>query len=156
MYIFDTNVFRTLGHYYPSRFPTIWERIDRLVREGRLLSVREVRNELEYVSASDHVNAWVKSNRRVFRPASPKECRMVAEIFQKEQYRGLVRRKNILNGWPVADPFIIAAAKAHPDGCVVTQESNKSNGARIPTVCDELKVKWLNLEGFLEEQGLKY
>ena len=156
MYVFDTNVFLTLGHFYPKRFPTIWERIDQLARGGKLVSVREVRNELVYVCPSDHINGWIKKNRQIFRTATARECEIVAEIFRKEQYRGLVRRKSILKGSPVADPFVIASARIHRHGCVVTQEEKRPAGARIPTVCDELKIRWLNLEGFFEEQKLQY
>ncbi len=61
----------------------------------------------------------------------------------------------MLKGIPVADPFIIAAAKVHK-GCVVTQESLKLGGARIPTVCADLKVECIDLEKFLEQEQLKY
>lgn len=46
-YAFDSdsliNLFR---HYYPERFPTLWEKFDALVSEGKLISVREVVNEI--------------------------------------------------------------------------------------------------------------
>jgi hypothetical protein len=155
LYIFDTNVFITLGYYYLKRFPTIWARIDTLADDGKLISVREVRRELDLIGSSDHVNEWVRRYRHIFVIASDEECGIVASIFLNGQYRGLVRRKNILKGSPVADPFIIAAAKTR-NGIVVTEESAKSKGARIPAVCNELGIKCINLEGFLEEQGLKF
>jgi hypothetical protein len=39
---------------------------------------------------------------------------------------------------------------------VVTQESAESNGERIPAVCREFGIKCINLESFLEEQGLVF
>ena len=156
MYVLDTNAFYILGNYYPSRFPTIWEHIDRLATAGELISVREVRNELEYVCSFEHINNWIQVHRHIFHIANAHECQIVAEIFQRAQYRGLVRRKRILKGSPVADPFVIASAKSRRRGCVVTQEENRPDGARIPTVCDQMEVRWLNLEGFFEEQELKY
>lgn len=155
MYVFDTNVFQTLGNFKPKRFPTIWDRIDALVLQKELISVKEVRNEIEFVCHFDHVIDWVKRNRHIFVNPSAEECKVVAEIFKTEQYRGLVRRQSILKGSPVADPFIIAAAKMRR-GCVVTQESLKSDGARIPTICKDLQIECLDLDGFFEEQLLKY
>jgi hypothetical protein len=155
VYIFDTNVFYALGHYYPSRFPTIWERIDSLAEEGELLSVKEVKRELEGNCPAEFVEEWVKKYRKIFHSPSGEEMTIVAEMFKKEQYRGFVKRQNILKGLPVADPFIVAAAKvlgAH----VVTQESSKPGGARIPTVCHDLRVKCLDLEKFLEYEKLRY
>lgn len=155
MYVFDTNVFRSLGLYYPKRFPTIWNRINELTENNNLISVREVRRELEANCASEHVNSWIQKYRHIFLIPSNEECEIVTDIFKKEQYRGLVKRQNMLKGFPVADPFIIAAAK-NRNGCVVTQESLKLGGARIPTACKEMKIDCVNLEGFLEKEKLTY
>ena len=155
MYFFDTNVFIQLGLYYPSRFPTIWERINNLVQNGKLLSVREVRNELELGNASPYISGWVKANRKIFKIPSEKELHIVKNILGDNRFRGLVRRESILKGLPVADPFIIAAAKVH-NGIVVTQENYKPGAARIPTVCDVLEVRCVNLEKFLEREKLKF
>ena len=155
MYVYDTNVFISLGLYYPKRFPTIWERIDNLADSGDLVSVREVRRELENNCSSEHVLNWVKQYRHIFHIPTNEECQIVTEIFQKSQYLGFVKRNNILKGMPVADPFIIAAAKSK-GFCVVTQESNKSKGARIPTACVDFDVDCIDLEGFLEREKLEY
>jgi hypothetical protein len=155
MYVIDTNVFISLGLYYPKRFPTIWGRVDSLADSGDLLSVREVRRELETNCSSEHVLNWVEQYRHIFHIPTNEECQIVSEIFQKNQYLGFVKRNNILKGMPVADPFIIAAAKAK-GFCVVTQESNKSKGARIPTACIDFDVECIDLEGFLEREKLEY
>jgi len=154
MYVIDTNVFISLGLYYPKRFPTIWGRVDSLADSGDLLSVREVRRELETNCSSEHVLNWVEQYRHIFHIPTNEECQIVSEIFQKNQYLGFVKRNNILKGMPVADPFIIAAAKAK-SFCVVTQESNKSKGARIPTACIDFDVECIDLEGFLERENLE-
>lgn len=155
LYIFDTNVFMTLGVYYRKRFPTIWATMDTLADGGELISVRESRRELDHLCHYDHVNEWIERYKHIFLIASDNECEIVAKIFSSEQYRGLVKNKNIRKGSPVADPFIIAAAKTR-NGIVVTQESSKYNGARIPAVCKELGIRCINLEGFLEEQSLEF
>jgi hypothetical protein len=155
MYVFDTNVFISLGLYYPKRFPTIWDRVNNLAEEKRLISVREVRRELETKCSDDHILDWVKQHGYVFHIPTNEECQIVSEIFQKRQYLGFVKRNNLLKGLPVADPFIIASAKIN-GFCVVTQESNKSKGARIPTACIDFGVECINLEDFLEREKLKY
>lgn len=48
VYIFDTSSFKVLGNYFPKSFPTVWQKIDLLVSEGKLQSVREVLKEVEY------------------------------------------------------------------------------------------------------------
>ena len=155
MYIFDKNVFLTLGSYYASRFPTIWGRIDELAKKGTLCSVREVQREIETNCPYEYVTEWVKQHHDIFFAPTEAELRVVKEIFKKEQYRGFVRKTNIIKGLSVADPFIVAAGVVY-GASVVTQESLKHGGARIPTLCQELKVKCINLEGFLESENLMY
>jgi hypothetical protein len=155
MYIFDTNVFYTLGSYYPSRFPTIWNKISELVTSGDLQSVREVRREIETNCPFPHIAEWTEQNRDIFKIPSDEEMKVVSEIFRTEQYQGLVKRSNILKGLPAADPFVIAAGKVHR-GYVVTQEAFRGKGARIPTVCEDFGVKCINLEQFLAHEELRY
>ena len=48
VYVFDTSSFSQLfGSYYRSVFPTLWTLFDEIVSAGRLVSVREVRNEIK-------------------------------------------------------------------------------------------------------------
>ena len=155
IYIFDTNVFRSLGYYYPNRFPTIWGKINELSEIGLLRSVREAQREIESNCPFKHILDWVSEHHYIFVKPSDEELKIVSEIFKKEQFRGLVRKSNILKGRPVADPFIVAAAKVYC-ACVITQESLKLGGARIPTLCKELEVDCRDLESFLELEDLKY
>ena len=117
--------------------------------------MREVRRELELNCHFEHIANWVEENRHIFYIPNDQELKIVAKIFEKEQYRGFVRRQNILKGLPVADPFIIAAASIH-NGIVVTQESTKIGAARIPTACKEFGVVCIDLEKLLEYEDLRY
>lgn len=154
MYIFDKNVFLSLGHYYPRRFPTIWRRIDELASNGTLRSVREVRREIEANCPFEYIAEWVHDHHEIFMIPTDVELGIVRDVFQIEQYRGLVRRQNIIKGLPVADPFIVAAGKFYA-ACVVTQESMRT-GARIPHLCQDMEIQCINLEGFLEQEELMY
>ena len=155
MYIFDKNVFISLGHYYTGRFQTIWGRINDMVDNGNLRSVRVVRREIETNCPFKYIAQWVKDHSYIFMTPTEAELMIVRDIFRSEQYRGLVRRQNIIRGLPVADPFIVAAGKFY-EALVVTQESLLSGAARIPTLCQELEVRWTDLEGFLEKEDLMY
>jgi transcriptional regulator with XRE-family HTH domain len=93
--------------------------------------------------------------RNIFRTPNEEELSIVKDILSDHRFRGLIRRESILKGLPVADPFIIAAAKVH-NGMVVTQENYKPDAARIPTVCEVLKVRCINLEQFLKREKLRY
>jgi len=153
MYIFDTNVFSTFQHYYRSRFPSLWEKLDSLVDGNKIYSVRETLRELERFNPSHEVADWVSTHKRIFLMPSEEEIRIVTSIMNNSEYRALVARKKIRNGDPVADPFLIASAKCR-NATLVTQE--KDEGIRIPKVCRDLEVRCINLETFLDLEELVF
>lgn len=57
-------------------------------------------------------------------------------------------------GRNAADQFVIGLARAH-GGIVVTEEtlSNNLERPRIPDVCVAVGIRWVNLVGFVREQG---
>lgn len=126
-----------------------------LINDDNFRSVREVKREIQNNCPFEHIATWVKLNHRLFRVPNEAESKFIAEIFREEQYRGLVKRQNMLKGLPVADPFVIAAAKVH-QGCVITDELLKKGGARIPTLCRDFGIECINVEEFLSRENLKY
>lgn len=155
MYIFDTNVFYALGVIYKSAFVTLWQRLEELAEAGDLISVREVRRELESNCPYPQITEWVASHKFIFKKPMPAEEEVVAALLQKPQYRLFVKKKNMINGLPVADPFIVAAGKIL-GGIVVTLESSTSGGAKIPAACSELKVECIDLEEFYSRENLRF
>ncbi len=151
-YVFDSNSFIDLfNHYYQDRFPTLWKNFHTIVAEGRLVSVREVFNEIS--SANDVLASWAKDNKKlVFSEPTAEELRFVAEIFNVQHFQAMIRRQEILKGKPVADPFVIARAKLL-DAYVVTQEKKTDNAAKIPNVCEYFNIHCINLEGFMEKEN---
>ena len=111
MYIFDTNVFYALGVIYKSAFVTLWQRLEELVESGDLISVREVRREIETNCPYPQIAEWVASHKSIFKKPTPDEEEVVSALLRKPQYRLFIKRKNIVNELPVADPFIVAAGK---------------------------------------------
>ena len=154
-YVFDTNSFIVLGHYFPERFPSFWERFDELVCSGGVISVREVRRELDHRATRQHLVDWIAGNKRIFLLPSPEETEFVSDIFAVPHFQQLVRQEQRLKGTPVADPFVIAAAKLR-GACVVTEESKKRNAARIPNVCEYFEIDCTNLQGMMEREGWRF
>jgi len=155
IYVFDSGPLIVLfRHYYPDRFPSLWKSFDALVLEQRIISVREVRKELE--GHGDRLSDWVKDHREFFLTPTADELNFVTEIFKVTHFQTLVRKKERLQGKPVADPFVIAKAQALEEGCVVTQEIKKPNAARIPNVCEHFDIPCLNLEAFMENEKWRF
>ena len=155
IYVLDTSCFKVLKNYYPSRFPSLWSGIGKLADSGRLISVREVLNELESYNETDFLQTWAQDHKQIFLTPGNDEQLFVREIFKIPHSQALISQKSILRGTPVADPFVIAAAKVRA-GCVVTQESKKPNAAKIPNICEHFGIECVSLEGFMEKEGWEF
>jgi hypothetical protein len=61
IYVFDSGPWIVLlEHFYPKRFPTLWERVAQLIHDKRIISVREVYHEVE--ERGDLLSEWAKKN----------------------------------------------------------------------------------------------
>lgn len=161
IYVFDTSSLRSLQHFYPRVFKTIWNGLDELVAQRDLISTREVFNELERQAVSEAVLQWAKNNKTLFSTPAANELQFVSEIFKIPHFQGLIGAQQRLKGMPVADPFVIACAKINA-GTVVTEEGwqrsgkrlgLKPNAAKIPNVCNHFNIPCIDLEEFMHLQG---
>lgn len=155
IYIFDTSSFIVSGHFFPNRFPTFWENFNDYVARGKIISVREVLNELDQKASVPHLREWIKANKNIFLVPTTRELAFVSKIFEIKHYQQIIDEEHRLKGNPVADPFLVASAKIY-SGCVVTEEKEKPNAAKIPNVCKHFDIDCLNLEGFMEKEGWKF
>lgn len=160
-YVFDTSSIRSLQHFYPRIFKSIWDGLDELVAQSLLVSTREVFNELERQAVSAEVLQWAKDHKSIFSTPTNAELQFVASIFQVRHFQSLIGVQQRLKGTPVADPFVIACAKIK-QGTVVTEEGwlrpsdtlqPKPNAAKIPNVCAHFKVPCVDLERFMQQQS---
>ena len=161
IYVFDTSSIRSLQHFYPRVFKSIWDGLNALVEEKSLISTREVFSELERQAISEEVLAWVKGNKSIFTTPNAAELSFVAEIFKIKHFQSLIGTQQRLKGMPVADPFVIACAKVC-QSTVVTEEgwqrpssqlNPKPNAAKIPNVCVHFNIPCIDLEHFMHQQG---
>lgn len=152
IYVFDSGpLILMFRHYYPSRFPSLWERFNKLTISQKIISVKEVARELD--GHNDLLSDWVRDNPSIFLLPTQDELLSVSQIFQVPHFQGLIRKQERLQGKPVADPFVIAKAKSIEDGCVVTTEKLKENASQIPNVCKHFEVPYINLEQFMEKEN---
>ena len=148
IYVLDTNSFRELERYYPDIFTTFWRLFQAEVDKGDVVSVREVWRELQACPETSVIE-WAKANTAIFKPPTAPEAVFVADIFAVPHFGQLISAKAQTTGQPVADPFLIAAAKIY-GGTVVTQERFKPNAAKIPNVCNHFGIACTTFEGFLK------
>ena len=155
VYVFDSSSFIVVGHYFPSNFPSFWERFNSAILESQIVSVREAYRELDNRATRHHLIDWVNRNKEIFLVPSPEETQFVAEIFSVRHFQQLINEKQRLTASPAADPFIVASAKVR-NACVVTEESFKKNAAKIPNVCDHYGIECVTIQGFMDKERWRF
>lgn len=153
MYIVDTCSFEKMFQFYPNRFRILWNNINRLTQEGKLLSVYEVYKELNRGLAVK----WKEDNKKIFPKVSEEEAEFIKEIFKAENghFQSCIRNTQLLKGSPVADPFVIASAKVR-SATVVTEESYKPKSSKIPNICEFFSIPCITFEGVMEREGWEF
>jgi hypothetical protein len=97
IYVFDSDSLIDLfKNFYVNRFPSLWERFDQMVKEGQIISVREVYNEIK--ERGDRLSKWAKEKQSLFQESSPEELAFVVEIFKVTHFQSLIRKKERLQG----------------------------------------------------------
>jgi hypothetical protein len=151
-YVFDNSPLSALfRNYYRKSFPSLWQRFDQLVDDGRLVSTREVFREIED-GPIESLLEWAKQHRELFAMPTAAEGAFVARIYEVSRFQQNIEQKKLLRGGKVADPFVIAKA-ACENRTVVTTEVMKPNAVKIPNICSHFGVKCLSLPEFMEAEG---
>lgn len=155
-YIFDTSTFIALfrkGIYDRDVFSTLWKNFDALVSKRQIISVREVRREID--RKDDVLASWSKKHAELFHEPNENQTRFIRKLFVNPHFQGLVKHKKIVGGGREADPFVIAYAH-DVSGCVVTQEKNKPNAPCIPAICEHYHIQCVNLVGFMRAENWQF
>ena len=154
-YVFDTSPLSGLfRNFYRRRFPSLWEKFDALVAEGRLMSTREVLHEIEN-GPVESLRDWAANHHDLFPAPNAAEGAFVARIYAVEHFQRNIEQQQILKGGRIADPFVIAKA-ATSNNSVVTLETFRENAARIPNICRHFGIECLSLEDFMEREGWEF
>lgn len=153
VYILDTNIFRKLLDHFPKKgkaFEAVWEAIDDGISNKTIFSVDECFNEIanHYSPDSDNFK-WVKSRKEMFLNPTNEESLILKDLFLKTKMQESIHTKNILSNRPSADAYIAAKAKVL-NATVVTSEAYKPHSAQLPNVCEELGVKYISYDDFME------
>jgi Domain of unknown function (DUF4411) len=124
--------------YPPDVMPALWDRLDRLIADGRLLASKEVLLELEKKADAMFV-----------------EIDDAIQIHMATVMGTYPKLVDTAKGKSGADPFVVALAMAHnPTLTVVTEEKGGSAGSpKIPYVCQQEDIRFISLLQFIREEG---
>ena len=148
IYCIDTSsLLAAWNERYPiANVPGFWERLDDLITDERITSPLEVRNEIK--KKEDGLAQWLKD-----RPSLFQELEEDIQLAAKEILKQFPWLTKGIAGRKVADPFVIALAKAR-EYTVITEEGPGSvKRPRIPFVCQQNSIPCVNVLGLIQGEG---
>jgi Domain of unknown function (DUF4411) len=154
MYSLDTSVFMDwqARHYPLDVFVSLEGNIESMIADGRAKAVDLVREEIDSVGTPG-LRAWVKVRKGLFAPLTA-ELQIEAAAIEAA-YPDLMDPKGLHES---ADAYVIALAKLHKEGIVVSQETSAQEKRKpprnyyIPDVCRDLGVSCINLLGLMRRE----
>lgn len=151
MYVFDSGAFIQLfRYYYTDTFKSLWEKFDELIENGKIISVMEVKHELE--NHGDKLADWVKNHSKIFLKPNQEEANVIMHIYNNVHFEHNIKKQDKLQYCNEADPFVVAKAKVIGYK-VVSTEKYKKDGAKVPNLCEYENVEHLSLEEFMQHEN---
>ena len=156
-YCLDANVLIQAWqkYYSPKLCPDYWRVLDELGKQDRIFLPQMVYEEI--TRTEDDLAAWLKqSNIPEYKIDGP-VTEALRDIYSTNPaHQGLVDNTRARS---LADPWVIAHA-IKEKATVVTKEEKitATNTAKIkiPNVCDNMKVRWINDYQFVEELNIRF
>lgn len=155
-YTIDTSaILDAWTRYYPiDLFPTFWANITNLVQSKRASAIVLVRYELD--KKDDGCVKWFDTNGldSFFDEISTEIQNEVISILSNKHHQRLIEERKGQYG---ADPFIIAHAKLK-NLTLVTGErpANNIQRPKIPDVCNDLNIRWINIQSLMREEKWQF
>jgi hypothetical protein len=157
VYCLDANVLiQAWQKYYSPKFcPTYWDVLNDLGSQGRIFIVDEVFNEI--TRTEDDLCQWLKQSKISVKSIDGKVTKCLQDIYAKNPiHKTLVDNTKARS---IADPWVIAHAISE-NAVVVTKEEKvtavNSNRIKIPNVCDNMGVAWINDFEFISELNIRF
>lgn len=156
-YCLDANVLiQAWQKYYNPKFcPDYWEVLIELGKQNRIFIPELVFEEI--TRTEDKLSKWLKSSKIPIEKISEPVNKSLKTIYLTNPvHKSLVDNTKARS---LADPWVIAHA-INENAIVVTKEEKvtalSSKRIKIPNVCDNMGVKWINDFQFIDEIGIKF
>jgi len=135
-----------IRHYPVRHFPSLWERVDVLIDEGRFLVSEEVIREVN--QHDDTLQEWLNKRRDAVVVPTTSEVvdavRRILEVHARLVMSGVGRNR--------ADPFVIAVARLKGATVVTGEKGGTPKRPKIPFVCDDLRVPCFGMIDLIRQE----
>jgi len=149
-------------------YPSVWERIEGLIKDGRLVSPKEVLFEIQ--EGDDELSDWAKRQKLLFKDPTQRQIEIVHEILQKFPSFIKMYRKYDADPWIVALAYEYATSPQQTlfefeyesfeyesiEPIVVSEEKQRGNEVKIPLVCNKYGLNHINAITMFRTEGWKF
>ncbi len=156
-YCLDTNVLiEAWQKYYNPKFcPDYWRVLKELGNQDKIFIPESVFEEI--IITEDDLSNWLKESNIPIAKTSNSVIMCLKEIYAADpEHKKLVDN---IKGRSLADPWVIAHAM-ETNSTVVTKEIKEtalnSKRIRIPNVCENMGIRWINDFQFINELDIKF
>ncbi len=157
LYCLDANVLIQAWqkYYSPELCPEYWNNLIELGNLGRIFIPNAVRDEI--IRTEDDLSDWLRQSNIPIRPVTEQVTLALQNIYSADpKHKFLVDNTKARS---LADPWIIAHSLVE-GATVVTKEEKvtqlSSKRIKIPNVCDNMNVRWIDDFHFLREVGIRF
>lgn len=160
LYIVDSNFFiQAHRAYYPlDVIQSFWVKVKQLAEEGKIKSIDKVKNEI-YSNASheDELKDWCENNlpNNFFLDTGSSVNDYTEIVVWANSMNHFFKRSAIEEflTTDLADPWLVAYAKSHNCTIVTYEKSepNRKSRIKIPEVCNQFGVRYINTVDLLRE-----
>jgi len=157
IYCLDANVLiEAWQKYYSPEFcKDYWEILNEQGRHGRIFVPEVVYDEI--TRTDDDLSKWLKKSKILIRKITEPVTLCLKDIYSHDSSH--IKLADSTKGRSLADPWIIAHA-IHEKAVVVTKEEKvtalNSSKIKIPNVCDNMGVAWINDFQLVAELGIQF
>jgi hypothetical protein len=154
-YCIDTSSLVALKRYYPRKsLRALWDLLEQLADDGRLIAPHEVRRELDQVE--DEMKAWAKARSGIFVPIDSEQGDALREI--QVEFPGVSASAK---PGPHADPWCLALSlvltRAGEELYLINEEKDTATKSdKIPYVARHFKIQWARLLDVPSLEGLEF
>ena len=157
VYCLDANVLiEAWQKYYNPKFcPDYWNILIELGKQGIIFIPEMVYQEI--TRTEDELAKWLKESNIPIRSITEPVTLRLKDIYAKNPLH--INLIDSTKARSLADPWVIAHAM-NENAVVVTKEEKltafNSHKVKIPNVCDNMGIRWINDFKMIEELGIKF
>jgi predicted nucleic acid-binding protein len=156
-YCLDANVLIEAWqkYYSPNICPSYWDVLNALGEQNKIFLPEQVYDEI--VRTEDELSTWLQRSNIPVRRINEDVTRCLQEMYAAHPYHKYLVDNTKARS--LADPWVIAHAMSE-NAIVVTKEemvtAQNSKRIKIPNVCYNMKVAWMNDFQLVNELGISF